>query len=43
MLPQNDFYCITAMLNDMDELEEALLAKDISEEQYSLAINTSEN
>lgn len=85
ILPQNDFYCITAMLNekdeillwyidmiadkgidkdgvpyfddlyldlvvypdgtiiedDMDELEEALLAKDITKEQYSLAINTS--
>lgn len=85
ILPQNDFYCITAMLNekdkillwyidiiadkaldkdgvpyfddlyldlvvypdgtiiedDMDELEEALLVKEISEEQYSLAINTS--
>lgn len=85
ILPQNDFYCITAMLNendeillwyidmiadkgldkdgipyfddlyldlvvypdgtiiedDMDELEEALSVKDISKEQYSLAINTS--
>ena len=85
ILPENDFYCITAMLNekneillwyidmiadkgtdedgipyfddlyldlvvypngtiiedDMDELEEALLIKDISEEQYDLAINTS--
>ena len=29
------------MLNEKDELEEALLVKDISEEQYSLAINTS--
>lgn len=85
ILPQNDFYCITAMLNenndillwyidmiaeqgidvdsipyfddlyldlviyangiikedDMDELEEALLRKDITEEQFNLAINTS--
>ena len=64
ILPENDFYCITAMLNEkneillwyidmiadkgtivfnsmMDELEEALLIKDISEEQYDLAINTS--
>lgn len=85
ILPQNDFYCITAMLNkkdeillwyidmiadkgfdkdgipyfddlyldlvvypdgtiiedDMDELEEALSIKDISEEQYGLAISTS--
>lgn len=85
ILPQNDFYCITAMLNkkdeillwyidmiadkgfdkdgipyfddlyldlvvypdgtiiedDMDELEEALSIKGISEEQYGLAISTS--
>ena len=85
ILPQNDSYCVTAMLNekdeillwyidmiadkgldkdgvpyfddlyldlvvypdgtiiedDMDELEDALLVKDISEEQYSLAISTS--
>lgn len=85
ILPQNDFYCITAMLNekdkillwyidmiadkgidqdgvpyfddlyldlvvypdgtiiedDMDELEEALFVKDISKEQYCLAISTS--
>lgn len=85
ILPTNDFYCITVMLNakdeilgwyidmianqgvdtdgvpyfddlyldlvvypegtivedDRDELEEALAAKDISEEQYKLAINTS--
>lgn len=85
ILPQNDFYCITAMMNanndillwyidmiagqgidaegipwfddlyldlvvypdgtikvdDMDELEEALLIKDITQEQFSLAISTS--
>ena len=85
ILPQNDFYCITAMMNenddiilwyidmiaeqgigadsipyfddlyldlvvyptgmikvdDMDELEEALVRKDITEEQVNLAINTS--
>lgn len=85
ILPKHDFYCITAMLNendeillwyidmianqgvdtdgvpyihdlyldlvvypdgtlmedDRDELEEALAAKDISEEQYKLAIDTS--
>lgn len=85
ILPQNDFYCITAMMNekddiilwyidmiaeqgmdadsipyfddlyldlvvyptgmikvdDMDELEEALLRKDITKEQFNLAINTS--
>ena len=85
ILPQNDFYCITAMMNtnddillwyidmiaeqgidvdsipyfddlyldlviypngmikvdDMDELEEALLRKDITEEQFNLAISTS--
>lgn len=85
ILPKNDFYCITAMLNekdeillwyidmiadqgldkdgvpyfydlyldlvvypdgtiiedDMDELEEALSVKDISEKQYNLAIITS--
>ncbi len=84
ILPQNDFYCITAMMNekeeilvwyvdmiegqgtdsedipyfidlyldlvvypdgtimvdDMDELEEALLQKDITQEQYDLAVNT---
>lgn len=86
ILPQNDFYCITAMMNekceillwyidmiaeqgmdadgiphfddlyldlvvypngtikldDMDELEEALLSKDITQEQFDLAINTSD-
>lgn len=86
ILPQNDFYCITAMMNeneeilvwyidmiesqgtdsdgipyfndlyldlvvypdgtimvdDMDELEEALLQKDITQEQYDLAVNTSD-
>ena len=31
----------TIIEDDMDELEEALLIKDISEEQYDLAINTS--
>lgn len=31
----------TIIEDDMDELEEALLVKDISKEQYSLAINTS--
>jgi len=85
ILPQNDFYCITAMMNedneillwyidmiaaqgidadgipyfddlyldlvvypdgtiivdDMDELEEALAAKDITQEQFKLAISTS--
>lgn len=85
ILPKNDFYCITAMMNanneillwyidmiagqgidtegipyfddlyldlvvypdgtikvdDMDELEEALLLKDITQEQYELAIRTS--
>lgn len=85
ILPQNDFYCITAMMNtnndillwyidmiaeqgidadgipyfddlyldlvvypdgtikvdDMDELEEALSLKDITQEQFSLAISTS--
>ena len=85
ILPQNDFYCITAMMNanndillwyidmiaeqgidadgipyfddlyldlvvypdgtvlvdDMDELEEALSIKDISQEQFNLAISTS--
>lgn len=85
ILPQNDFYCITAMMNenddillwyidmiaeqgidadsipyfddlyldlviypngmiildDIDELEEALAKKDITEEQFNLAINTS--
>jgi len=85
ILPQNDFYCITAMINenddillwyidmiaeqgididsipyfddlyldlvvyptgmikvdDMDELEEALARKEITEEQFNLAINTS--
>lgn len=85
ILTKNDYYCITAMLNqkgeilvwyidliadqgfdedgvpyyhdlyldliaypdgtiiedDMDELEEALSAKDITEEQYHLAIDTS--
>ena len=85
ILPQNDFYCITAMMNenndillwyidmiaeqgidvdsipyfddlyldlvvyptgiikvdDMDELEEALLKKEITEEQFNLAICTS--
>lgn len=85
ILPQNDFYCITAMMNekceillwyidmiatqgmdadgipyfhdlyldlvvypdgtvmvdDMDELEEALLSKDITQEQFDLAISTS--
>ena len=85
ILPQNDFYCITVMMNanddillwyidmvaeqgidvdsipyfddlyldlviypngmikvdDMDELEEALLRKDITEEQFNLAISTS--
>lgn len=84
ILPRNDFYCITAMMNekeeilvwyidmiesqgtdsdgipyfndlyldlvvypdgtimvdDMDELEEALLQKDITQEQYDLAVNT---
>ncbi len=86
ILPQNDFYCITAMMNekceillwyidmiatqgmdvdgipyfddlyldlvvypdgtvmvdDMDELEEALLSKDITQEQFELANNTSD-
>ena len=86
ILPKNDFYCITAMLNekseillwyidmiasqemeqdgipcfedlyldlvvypdgtiiedDMDELIEALSSKDISKEQYQLALDTSE-
>ena len=28
-------------VDDMDELEEALLRKDITEEQFNLAINTS--
>jgi len=86
ILPQNDFYCITAMMNedneillwyidmiaaqgidadgipyfddlyldlvvypdgtiivdDMDELEEALAAKDITQEQFKLAISTSD-
>ncbi|MDW2796896.1 DUF402 domain-containing protein [Clostridium boliviensis] len=86
ILPQDDFYCITAMMNerndilvwyidmiaeqgidkdgvpyfkdlyldlivypdgriivdDMDELEEALIQKDITQEQFNLAINTSE-
>jgi len=85
ILPQNDFYCITAMMNadneillwyidmiaaqgidtdgipyfddlyldlvvypdgtiiddDMDELVEALIAKDITQEQFNLAISTS--
>lgn len=85
ILPQKDFYCITAMMNanddilvwyidmiaeqgidadgipyfddlhldlvvypngmvkvdDMDELEDALLRNDITEEQFKLAINTS--
>lgn len=85
ILPQNDFYCITAMLNkenhillwyidmianqgidpdgipyfddlyldlvvypngtikvdDMDELEEALAVNDITQEQFNLAIRTS--
>lgn len=85
ILPQNDFYCITAMMNadneillwyidmiaaqeidadgvpyfddlyldlvvypdgtiivdDMDELEEALSAKDITQAQFNLAISTS--
>ena len=85
ILPQNDFYCITAMMDenddillwyidmiaeqgididsipyfddlyldlvvyptgmikvdDMDELEEALARKEITEEQFNLAINTS--
>ena len=85
ILPQNDFYCITVMMNanddillgyidmiaeqgididsipyfddlyldlvvyptgmikvdDMDELEEALARKEITEEQFNLAINTS--
>ena len=85
ILPRNDFYCITAMMNadndvllwyidmiaeqgmdvdgipyfddlyldlvvypdgtikvdDMDELEEALLMKDITQERYNLAISTS--
>ncbi len=85
ILPQNEFYCITAMLNenddillwyidmiaeqgidadsipyfddlyldlvvypngmnkvdDMDELEEALVRKDITEKQFNLAIDTS--
>ncbi|MGC6174220.1 DUF402 domain-containing protein [Lacrimispora sp. 38-1] len=85
ILPQDDFYCITVMMNerndilvwyidmiaeqgididgvpyfndlyldlvvypdgkimidDMDELEEALFQKDITQEQYNLAINTS--
>ena len=84
ILPQNDFYCITAMMNekediivwyidmiagqgidadgvpyfddlyldlvvypngeiivdDMDELEEALRQKDITKEQFNLAVNT---
>lgn len=84
ILPQNDFYCITAMMNekeeilvwyidmiesqgtdsdgipyfndlyldlvvypdgtimvdDMDELKEALLQKDITQELYDLAVNT---
>lgn len=86
ILPQNDFYCITAMMNenndillwyidmiagqgidadgvpyfedlyldlvvypdgtiivdDMDELEEALSAKDITQGQFELAISTSD-
>jgi len=86
ILPRNDFYCITAMMNadddillwyidmiaaqgidadgvpyfddlyldlvvypdgtiivdDMDELEDALSKKDITQEQFELAINTSE-
>ena len=85
ILPQDDFYCITAMMNekkeillwyidmiaeqgidadgipyfydlyldlivrtdgtikvdDMDELEEALLKKDITQEQFELAVDTS--
>ncbi len=85
ILPQNDFYCITTMMNenddillwyidmiaeqgidedfipyfddlyldlvvyptgmikvdDMDELEEALAREEITEEQFNLAINTS--
>lgn len=85
ILPQDDFYCITAMMNenndillwyidmiaeqgidedsvpyfddlyldlvvyptgmikvdDMDELEEALARKEITEEQFNVAINTS--
>ena len=85
ILPQNDFYCITAMMNennnvllwyidmiaeqgidadgipyfddlyldfivypsgtikvdDMDELEDALSIKDITQEQFALAISTS--
>ena len=85
ILPQNDFYCITAMMNenndillwyidmiaeqgidadsipyfddlfldlvvyptgiikvdDMDELEEALSREEITEDQFNLAINTS--
>ena len=39
ILPGNDFYCITAM---MDELEDALALKDISQEQFELAIATAE-
>lgn len=86
ILPQNDYYCITAMMNeksdillwyidmivaqgidvdgipyfddlyldlvvypngtikvdDMDELEDALTAKDITKEQFDLAIRTSD-
>lgn len=87
ILPQNDFYCITAMMNenndillwyidmiagqgidtdgvpyfddlyldlvvypdgtiivdDMDELEEALSVKDITQEQFDIATSTSDN
>lgn len=31
----------TIKVDDMDELEEALLMKDITQEQYNLAISTS--
>lgn len=53
ILPQNDFYCITAMMNANDDILvwyidmiveqgiDAVSKKDIPEEQFELAIATS--
>lgn len=42
ILPEKDYYCITAMMNDKEEI--LLWYIDmIAEQQYELALQTSEN
>ena len=52
IMPKNDYYCLTVMMNenremqvcyiDMDELQEALQKSDITQQQYEQALLTSE-